>query len=34
MQHEAEFERMSDEDIIKALEERANKLGIKIKSEL
>jgi len=30
MQYDAEFERMSDEDIIKALEERANKLGIKI----
>jgi hypothetical protein len=28
--HEAEFERMSDEEIIKAIEERANKLGIKI----
>jgi len=30
MQHEAQFERMSDEEIIKAIEERANKLGIKI----
>jgi hypothetical protein len=30
MQYEAEFERMSDKDIIKSLEERANKLGIKI----
>ena len=28
--HEAEFERMSDEELIKAIEERANKLGIKI----
>jgi hypothetical protein len=29
--HEAEFERMSDEELIKAIEARANKLGIKIK---
>jgi hypothetical protein len=28
--HEAEFERMSEEELIKAIEERANKLGIKI----
>jgi purine-nucleoside phosphorylase len=28
--HEAEFERMSDEELIKAIAERANKLGIKI----
>jgi hypothetical protein len=29
-QHDAQFERMSDEEIIKAIEERANKLGIKV----
>ena len=28
--HEAEFERMSDEELIKAIAEQANKLGIKI----
>ena len=27
---EAKFERISDEELIKAIEERANKLGIKI----
>ena len=29
--HEAELERMLDEELIKAIEARANKLGIKIK---
>jgi len=29
--HEAEFERMSDEELIKAIEAQANKLAIKIK---